>query len=42
MYLNDILPNIGVLITMGAGDIDSLVEPIRQLIQLHNNNKLGI
>lgn len=40
-YLNDILPNIGVLITMGAGDIDSLVEPIRKLIQLHNNNKLG-
>lgn len=36
-YLNDILPNIGVLITMGAGDIDSLVEPIKKLIQLHNN-----
>jgi UDP-N-acetylmuramate--alanine ligase len=36
-YLNDILPNIGVLITMGAGDIDGLVKPIKNLIQLHNN-----
>ncbi len=36
-HLNDIMSNIDVLITMGAGDIDTLVEPIRQLIQLHNN-----
>lgn len=37
-HLNDILPNIEVLITMGAGDIDMLIEPIRQLIQLHNKD----
>lgn len=37
-HLNDILPNIEVLITMGAGDIDTLIEPIRQLIQLHNKD----
>jgi UDP-N-acetylmuramate--alanine ligase len=35
--LNDLLPNIGVLITMGAGDIDGLIAPIKNLIQLHNN-----
>lgn len=36
-YLNDKLSNIGVLITMGAGDIDGLIKPIKDLIQLHNN-----
>jgi UDP-N-acetylmuramate--alanine ligase len=36
-YLNDILSNIDVLITMGAGDIDGLIKPIKNLIQLHNN-----
>ncbi len=36
-HLNDIMSNIEVLITMGAGDIDTLIEPIRKLIQLHNN-----
>jgi UDP-N-acetylmuramate--alanine ligase len=36
-HLNDILPNIEVLITMGAGDIDGLIKPIKNLIQLHNN-----
>lgn len=36
-HLNDILPNIDVLITMGAGDIDGLIAPIKNLIQLHNN-----
>jgi len=36
-HLNDILPNIDVLITMGAGDIDGLIAPIKNLIQLHNS-----
>lgn len=36
-HLNDILPNIEVLITMGAGDIDGLIKPIKNLIQLHNS-----
>jgi UDP-N-acetylmuramate--alanine ligase len=36
-YLNDKLSNIGVLITMGAGDIDGLIKSIKNLIQLHNN-----
>jgi len=36
-YLTDILSNIDVLITMGAGDIDGLINPIKNLIQSRNS-----